>query len=176
MLQLLWKENDLYGDDLQQQIGSGRFDLDVNQTGRVYWHTDIIGNLYRSAQNNGPFTPWTKNYLFRNQFRHRYSELGFWDLRADLRVVRVDTEPVEDVITGNASANLVAPLSPRPFRGGGRLPQQRVRRRLATGSAAGGSRTEVGQAYGRWWWSLYPRVSYVTVDAADLEQESASAR
>ena len=53
LLQLLWKENDLFGGGLQQEIGNGRFDLDVNRTGRVYWHTDLIGNIYRSAQNHG---------------------------------------------------------------------------------------------------------------------------
>ncbi len=174
MLQLLWKENNLFGDGLQQEIGSGRFDLDINRTGRVYWHTDLIGNVYRSAQNHEEFSPWTTNYLFRNQLRHRYSQHGFWDLRADMRVVRVDTEPVEEVITGNASANLVAPLSPSTFLeaelgylsneygDGLRLTQPRA-----------GLGLRWGQQFGRWWVSFYPRVTYLRADPEELEQESA---
>jgi len=174
MLQLLWRANDLFGGGLQQEIGSGRFDLDINRTGRVYWHTDLIGNLYRSAQNHGEFSPWTTNYLFRNQLRHRYSQLGFWDLRADLRVVRVDTEPVEEVITGNASANLVAPLSPSTFLEAelGYLSNEYGDGlRLAQPRAGLGLRW--GKQYGRWWLSLYPRVTYLRADPEELDQESA---
>jgi hypothetical protein len=172
-MQLLWKENDLFGGGLQQEIGSGRLDIDINRTGRVYWHTDLIGNLYRSAQNGGEYSPWTTNYLVRNQLRHRYSELGFWDLRADLRVVRVESDPVQEVVTGNASANLVAPLSSSAFLeaevgyltneydDGLRLDQPRV-----------GLGLRWGKQYGRWWVSVNPRVTYLEADPQGLDQES----
>lgn len=57
LLQLLWKENDLYGGGLQQEIGTGRMDVDINQSGKVWWHTDLIGNVYRSAR--GPWRFFT---------------------------------------------------------------------------------------------------------------------
>lgn len=172
-LQLLWKENDLFGGGLQQEIGSGRFDLNVNRTGRLYWHTDLIGNLYRSARNRGEFSPWTTNYLFRNQLRHRYSQLGYWDLRADLRVVRVDTDPVEEVITGNAAADLVVPLSRSAFLEAelGYLSNEYGDGlRIAQPRAGLGLRW--GRQFGRWWVSLNPRVTYLRADPEELESES----
>lgn len=174
LLQLLWKNNNLFGGGLQQEIGSGRVDLDINRTGRVYWHTDLIGNMYRSAQNHGEYSPWTTNYLLRNQLRHRYSQLGFWDLRADLRVVRVETDPVEEVITGNASASVVAPLNPSTFLEGeiGYLSNEfGDGLRLSQPRAALGLRW--GKQYGRWWLSLYPRVTYLRADPEQFDQESA---
>ena len=174
VLQLLWRENDLFGGGLQQEIGSGRFDIDVNRTGRLYWHTDLIGNFYRSAQDHGEFSPWTTNYLFRNQLRHRYSERGFWDLRADLRVVRVDTDPVEEVITGNASASVVAPLSQSAFLEAevGYLSNEfDDGLRMSQPRASVGLRW--GKQYGRWWLALYPRVTYLRADPDEYEQESA---
>jgi len=173
LLQLLWKENDLFGGGLQQEIGSGRLDIDINQSGRVWWHTDLIGNAYRSARDYGDFSPWTTNYLFRNQLRHRYSQLGFWDLRADLRVVRVETEPVEEIITGNAQANVVVPLSSSAFFEGelGYLSNEfGDGLRLTQPRAVAGVRW--GKQYGRWWLSLYPRVSYLVADPEQFEQES----
>ena len=173
LLQLLWKENDLFGGGLQQEIGTGRLDVDINRTGRVYWHTDLIGNVYRSAQNHGEFSPWTTNYLLRNQLRHRYSQLGFWDLRADLRVVRVETDPVEEIITGNAAASVVAPLSPSTFLEGelGYLSNEYGDGLRITQPRAGlGLRW--GKQFGRWWLSLYPRVTYLVADPEELEQES----
>lgn len=174
LLQLLWKENNLFGGGLQQEIGTGRLDIDINRTGRVYWHTDLIGNVYRSAQEHGEFSPWTTNYLFRNQLRHRYSQLGFWDLRADLRVVRVESDPVQEVITGNASASVVAPLSPSTFLEGelGYLSNEfGDGMRLSQPRAGLGIRW--GKQYGRWWLSLYPRVTYLRADPESFEQESA---
>jgi hypothetical protein len=174
LLQLLWKENNLFGGGLQQEIGTGRVDIDINRTGRVYWHTDLIGNVYRSAQEHGEFSPWTTNYLVRNQLRHRYSQLGFWDLRADLRVVRFESDPVEEVITGNASASVVAPLSPSTFLEGelGYLSNEfGDGLRLSQPRAVLGVRW--GQQFGRWWLSLYPRVTYLQADPESFEQESA---
>ncbi len=174
VLQLLWKTNDLFGGGLQQEIGTGRLDVDVNRTGRVYWHTDLIGNLYRSAQDHGEFSPWTTNYLFRNQLRHRYSQLGFWDLRADLRVVRVETDPVEEVITGNVSASVVAPLSPSTFLEGelGYLSNE-FGDGLRLGQPRAGLGLRWGKQFGRWWLALYPRVTYLRADPESLETESA---
>jgi hypothetical protein len=173
LLQLLWKENDLFGGGLQQEIGTGRLDVDINRTGRVYWHTDLIGNVYRSAQNHGEFSPWTTNYLFRNQLRHRYSQLGFWDLRADLRVVRVETDPVEEVITGNASASVVAPLSPSTFLEGelGYLSNE-FGDGLRFSQPRAGLGLRWGKQFGRWWLSLFPRVTYLVADPEGFEQES----
>ena len=173
-LQLLWKENDLFGGSLQQEIGTGRLDVDVNQTGKVWWHTDLIGNVYRSASDHGEYSPWTTNYLFINQQRPRFSQLGFWDLRADLRVVRFETDPVEEVITGNAQANVVVPLSRSAFFEGelGYLSNEfGDGQRVTQPRAIVGVRW--GKQYGRWWLSLYPRVSYLRADPEDLEQESA---
>jgi len=173
-LQLLWKENDLFGGGLQQEIGSGRLDVDVNQNGKVWWHTDLIGNLYRSAQDGAEFSPWTTNYLFRNQLRHRYSQLGFWALAADLRVVRVETDPVEEVLTGNVQGNVVVPLSRAAFFEGelGYLSNE-----FGDGLRVTQPRAVVGvrwgRQYGRWWLSLYPRVSYIRADPEDFDQESA---
>ncbi len=174
LLQLLWKENDLFGGGLQQEIGSGRLDIDVNRTGRVYWHTDLIGNIYRSAQEHGEFSPWTTNYLFRNQLRHRYSQLGFWDLRADLRVVRFESDPVEEIITGNASGSVVAPLGRSTFLEGevGYLSNE-FGDGLRLSQPRAGLGVRWGKQYGRWWLSLYPRVTYLRADPESLEQESA---
>lgn len=174
VLQLLWRENDLYGGGLQQEIGSGRFDVDINRTGRLYWHTDLVGNLYRSAQNHGEFSPWTTNYVVRNQLRHRYSQRGFWDLRADLRVVRFETDPVEEIVTGNASANLVAPLSQSAFLEAevGYLSNEFGEGlRVSQPRASLGLRW--GKQYGRWWLSIYPRVTYFRADPDEYETESA---
>lgn len=173
MLQLLWKEADLFGGGLQQEIGTGRVDLDVNRDGRLYWHTDLIGNLYRSAQDHGVFAPWTENYLFRNRLRHRYSQLGFWDLNADLRMIRVDTDPEQRVVTGNASARVIAPLNRSTFLEGevGYLTNE-----YADGLRLNQPRVGVGvrwgQQFGRWWLSLYPRVVYIRANPEELESES----
>jgi hypothetical protein len=173
LLQLLWKENDLFGGGLQQEIGSGRLDIDINRNGKLYWHTDFIGNAYRSARDHGEFSPWTTNYLFRNQLRHRYSQLGFWDLRADLRVVRVETDPVEEITTGNASANVVAPLSPSAFLEGelGYLSNE-FGDGLRLSQPRAGLGLRWGKQFGRWWLSIYPRVTYIRADPEEFEQES----
>ncbi|HSN55299.1 MAG TPA: hypothetical protein VLT32_11535 [Candidatus Sulfomarinibacteraceae bacterium] len=175
LMQLLVRENDIFGGGLQQEIGSGRFDLDVNRAGRVYWHTDLVGNLYRSAQNDGPFTPWTETYLVRNLLRHRYSELGFWDLRADLRTVRFDSDPLEEeeIVTGNLAAVVVAPLNRSAFLEGevGYLSNEfGDGLRVTQPRASLGLRW--GRRYGRWWVSANPRVTYLRAEPEGLEQES----
>lgn len=170
-LQALWKENDLYGNELQQQLGSGRFDLDINQTGRVYWHTDVISNRYRSARQNGPYGPWTENLLTRNRLRHRYSERGFWDVRGTYQVIQV--EPLDDATTATAAFLVVAPVSESAlFEGEVGYLQTEASDGFTVTQPSASAGVRWGRRTGRWWIALNPRVSYVTVDATDRETES----
>jgi len=169
-LQLLWRENDLYDGLLLQEIGSGRFDLNLNWSNGMYWHTDVIGNLYRSAGESEEFSPWTENFLVRNFLRRNYSGRGFWELRADHQVVSFD---VEKATTGVYSAQIVAPLArPLLFEAEvGYLDSE-----LADGSGftqpTAGVGLRWGRSYGGWWLAFNPRVSYIRIDADDLEPES----
>jgi hypothetical protein len=170
-LQLLWKENDLYSNELQQQIGSGRFDLDVNQTGRVYWHSDVISNRYRSATQNEPYGPWTENLLTRNRLRHRYSERGFWEVRGTYQVIQA--EPLDDATTATAAFLVVAPISESAlFEAEVGYLETEASDGFTVTQPTASTGIRWGRRTGRWWIALNPRISYVTVDATDRERES----
>ena len=169
-LQLLWKENDLFDGLVLQEIGSGRFDLDLNRSGRVYWHTDVIGNKYRSARESEEFSPWTDNILIRNFLRHNYGGQGFWELAADYQMVSFDTE---EATTGTYSGRVVAPLSPSLlFEGGAGFLDSELADDSGFTQPTVGVGLRWGQNFGGWWLALNPRVSYIQVKPDDGETES----
>jgi len=167
----LWKENDLFGRQLQQEIGSGRLDLNVNRSGRVYWRTGLIANRYRSARDRSEFSPWTQNLLMRNAFGHRFRNQGFWELRGDFQRVEVDS--VENSETTTGSFLLVDPVS--------HSTSIEVQAGYLTSTFSEGfSFTQPtagvglrwGAQFGSWWLSINPRATYVKVEPEQGEEES----
>lgn len=167
----LWRQSDLFGRQLQQEIGSGRVDLNVNRAGRVYWRTGMIANQYRSAREEGQFSPWTQNMLVRNALGHRFRQRGFWELRGDHQLVRVDS--VEESTTTNGSFLLVDPISHATsieVEAGYLVSEFSDGFRFTQPTAGIGLRW--GQQFGRWWLSFNPRGTYVKVEPDEGEEES----